>query len=236
MKKITAIVVLSLMLSSLLVFAYAAPSPTTAAKIGSLTVEIDGTSIEIPSEYSEDYLSILHVYEATEGTALYNIGLQLSDDSKISSVIGREYDGFKLVQLFSFVKTGKFYGSNLILSDYVLNDSGLYTVQNSRTVNVKDGKFTVNVYSPTFSEDSKVTLMKYDDGEWTKHGRFYAHDGYISITLTFEELDASWAVLFDKAPVSPPTGDTNNLFLFAGMLTVSIFALAWASKKYLAHN
>lgn len=109
-------------------------------------------------------------------------------------------------------------------------------MQNSRTVNVKDGKFTVNVYSPTFSEDSKVTLMKYDDGEWTKHGRFYAHDGYISITLTFEELDASWAVLFDKAPVSPPTGDTNNLFLFAGMLTVSIFALAWASKKYLAHN
>lgn len=212
MKKNIAVILCTMLLATLFVSVLAAPSPSTSATLGDVVVETEKEEIEIPADKVDEYVNIVHVHEAEEGENLYEIGQKLTNDSKIGEVIGEEYEGSKLIQLFGFEYTENFNSIEGVI------------------------RFTFKIDSPTFLPDMNIILVKNVNGEWVQHEHTRLQNGYITMTVDYDELDAVWGVLVEKAPVSPPTGDTFSALPFAIIITVSLVALGFATKKYLAHK
>jgi len=212
MKKIIAIVLSALLISAVAITAFAYPSPATSAKLTGLTIVTNDAETEVPESEVDDYAKIVHVHESTGGHDLYEVGQKLTNDGKIGEVMGEEYDGSKLIQLFNFEYTTKFPQPGDLIS------------------------VTYKIDSSTFSEDMDIVLVKLSDGEWVQHEHVRAYNGYITITAEAEELGTVWGILVTKAPVSPPTGDTFNAQPFALVILFSLFAIGFASKKYFAHK
>ena len=210
MKKILAIVLSLFILSALSLTAFAAASPATSATLGGITIETDGTETKVSDDEINDYVSVTHVHEAADGSELDNIGNALSNDGKIAEVIGKEFEGDKLIQLFDVDFTDKL-------------PEGFDTV-------------TLRIDSTTFTEDMNIILVQYINGKWVQNEHVRAYNGYITMTLDSSEIDGIFGILVEKAPVSPPTGDSFSALPYVTVILLSLIAIGFATRKYLAHK
>jgi hypothetical protein len=220
MKKLTAMIVFSVLMCALLVTAIAAPSPTTSATVGGIVIESNKETIEIPKEDLGEYVEITHVHEAKEGSDLEKIGEALSTDDKIADVIGGEYDGNKLIQLFEIATSDKIEGTTIKID--------------GKVIELKDGKFVITIDAPSFTENMNVIVSLFKNGQWVQSDHARAFNGYLTIELnSIDELNSIYAVMVEKPIVSPPTGETANTTAFVALVILSLFGIALATKKYL---
>lgn len=241
MKKISAIIVALLLISSL-ISVLAAPSPTTSATVGGITTETeDGEEIVIPKENTGVYVDITHVHEAEEGSELYDVAEQLKDgdkidDKKLADVLGDEFENVKLIQLFSLETTSNIDGDNIVIGDISVNDDGTFTIENPKTVSAKGGKVVIKLDCPSVNENMNIRLVQKINGEWVQADHVRAFNGYVTFEFDLgEDFGTVWALTVDKAPVSPPTGDQNGIVYFA-IFAIAVIGTVAVTRKYLAHR
>ncbi len=232
MKKIIALVTFSVILSLSLLTAFAVPSPVTSAKIGDLVITVDGVDYVIPEEVIDEYLDIIHVHEAEEGSDLHEIGQDLSTDDKLRDELGEEFSDYTLIQLFTFEMSDDFSDGTLELGEFVNNGDGCFDIENGKNVDISDAKFTVTIYMPSLREGDDISVLIHK-GEWSHSEYVRVYNGYFTIDLSgIGDFDAIYAVLTEKAPLSPSTGVAS----YTAFLTVAFFAFAtvlvWSVKKY----
>ena len=242
MKKIFAVLLTTLLLAYSLVLVFAAPSPTTSAVIGGITIDTETEEIVIDKDDADAYLDITHVHEAEEGSDLYNIGEQLKKDDKLNDttlddVLGDEFKDSKLIQLFTIDKTGNIDGDEIIVGDVVLLDDGSYKIENSKVVVDKDGKVVVKLDCPSVNDDTDIRLVQYVNGQWVQAEHVRVYNGYITFDFDLGvDLGSVWAVTVDKTPVSPATGDTFNSAVYFAVFAIAVIGTAVITRKYLAHK
>ncbi len=232
MKKIIALICTFLILSLSLITVFAVPSPTSAAKVDGLTIIVGDEEYVIPEDLLDGYLKIVHVHDAKEGSDLYNVGKDLATDDKLEKEFGEEWKDHTLIQLFTFERGGKLSGDKVEIGDFIENENGTFTIENAELVDVDDAKFIVRINMPSVKEGDNVTVM-IKKGEWAQAEHVRVFNGYLTIEVSsVEDIDAIYATLAEKSPLSPPTLVNSNI----AFLTVAFFAFAaifvWSVKKY----
>ncbi len=233
MKKIIALITLTLILSLSLITVFAVPSPSTSADFEDVTVILpDGTEYEVPKEHFDGYLDVIHVHEAEEGSDLDNVGKDLSTDGKIADEIGEEYKDHTLIQLFTFERKGDFKDGKLELGDFISNEDGSYRIEGAQIIDVSDAKFIVRINIPSLREDDEIAIFV-KRGEWAQAEHVRVFNGYLTIEISdISDFESIYALLAEKAPVSPPTGDSYTALWFALATVTFVFVAAWSVRKY----
>lgn len=227
MKKIVTLL-LVLLLASVFVTVFAAPSPTTSAVIGGITVETDNDEIVIPKEDAGAYLDITHVHDAKAGTDLYEVGEQLKkddkfDDKKLSDVLGEDFDNSKLIQLFTIELVGNIEGDSI-------------TIENAGTVTAKDGKVVIRLDCPSVNEDMNIRLVQKINGQWVQAEHVRVFNGYVTFDFDLgEDFDSVWALTVDKVPTSPATGENFNV-VYLAVFAIAVLGAVTVSRKYLVRK
>lgn len=241
MKKIFAVLLTMMLLASSLVMTFAAPSPTTSAVIGGMTAATENEEIVISKENVEAYLNITHVYDAVEGTELYEVGEQLKQDDKINDknlveVLGEDFDNAKLIQLFTISTTANVEGEAINVGDVLVNEDGTYTIENATTVSVTDGKVVVRLDCPSVNEDMNIRLVQKINGQWVQAEHVRAFNGYVTFDFDLgDDLGSVWALTVDKVPTSPVTGESLNFVYFA-IFAIAVLGAVTVTRKYRAHK
>ncbi len=242
MKKIFAIVI-ALLLAASLISVIAAPSPTTSATVGGITVETeDGEEIDISKENSNAYVDVVHVHEAEQGSDLYEVGEQLKEgdkikDNKLAEVLGEEFDNAKLIQLFTIEIVDYIDGNNLVVGNVIVNDDGTFTIENPKSVAVKEGTVVIKLDCPSINEDMNIRLVQKINGKWVQAEHVRVFNGYVTFDFDLaEDFGTVWALTVDKAPVSPPTGVQFDGIVYFAVFAIAVIGAVAVTRKYLAHK
>lgn len=244
MKRIVSLLLIVLISMSVLTV-LAAPSVTNQATVGDIEVPTVEGDVTIPEEVAEEYVALINVHDARDGSILHEIGKQIKDaekdnkfsDEKLGEVLGEEYEDQKLIQLFSIdTKKDKIKDNKIVLGDYIDNGDGTYTIENIRVVDLKDGRITMRIDIATVTEETELRLVQLKNGKWVQADHVRVFNGYITLQLDVNEDDGSvWAVTVGKPPVSPPTGEEISV-IPAVLIALAGFGIALTTKKYLAHK
>ncbi len=244
MKRIISLFLIALMSMSVLTV-LAAPSVTNPSTPGGIIVPTEEGDEEIPAEVVEEYVALINVHDARDGSILHEIGKQLKkeekdnkfSDEKLGEVIGEEYEDQKLIQMFSIdTKKDKIKDNKIVIGDYTANGDGTYTIDNIRVVDIRDGRITMRVDIATVTEHTELRLVQLKNGKWVQADHVRVFNGYITFQLDVNEDDGTvWAVTVDKPPVSPPTGE-NVSVIPAILIALAGFGIALTTKKYLVHK
>ena len=243
MKRIVSLLLIVLISMSVLTV-LAAPSVSNQATAGDIEIPTAEGVETIPEEVVEEYVALINVHDARDGSILHEIGKQIKDaekdkfsDEKLGEVLGEEYEDQKLIQMFSIdTKKDKIKDNKIVLGDYTDNGDGTYTLENIRVVDLKDGKITMRIDIATVTEKTELRLVQLKNGKWVQADHVRTFNGYITFQLDVNEDDGSvWAVTVAKPPVSPPTGEEISV-IPAVLIALAGFGIALTTKKYFAHK
>ena len=258
MKKITALILIAVLALTSIVASAAALSPGAEVNPGGLI--IPGVKVEdgdpddpdtpaetedvvISQEVINQYVDVINVHDASEGSILHEIGKQIKknekdkkfDEEKVSEMLGEEYEDQQLIQLFTVeTKKDKIKNNQIVLGDFIPQEDGSVVLENIRVVDITDGKIIMRVDVSSVTENSELRLIMNKNGKWVQAEHVRIYNGYITFQLDINEDDgAVFAITSDKKiPTSPPTSDTANLMIPAIVIAVAFLGIAVVTRKY----